>query len=662
MKWHREIGTGLLTVGLVMILTSCSLDTLLPPIPTDIAIPTVTIVPSATPVPIEVTATLTLTPTGISPAQAGTRLPQAAEAVTANNASRLQPFAWQGRGIPSHLALSRDGSLLAVSTTRGVFIFDPAALTELHRFETSQVQLVLAFSPRGDSVASAGVDGMISLWQVQDGRLLRQFNAGLYTTVTALAFSPDGARLVSTGMDRVTHIWQVADGTEEDPILDNARIVRLLSFAADSSRLFSWAPVEPVKVWNLDTHQKVRDIAVNSDDLGNKAINGVFSADGAVFAANTGLRVRVYSTRTGYTLQLLHLKEPAVYLLLSDDGSQLCVVAEKQLYLYQVGSKNDPLILPLPVDFLDAGGSAFTADGAALLWLDQGLSRWTLAQNSQSTSSITDFVPDYILASAFLDDPPVTLQVMLDGTLQTRDRAGLLEKSIHLDETGLNAAAISADGSRLATSAKQNGLVTWSADGKLQQTLASGTANDLSFSTNGLLAAAMADGRVVVWQADGGNVRLAVKMEDIPQQVLLSSDGKMLAARTSAEVFWWDISGSAARQVGRYAGYGMALSNDGQLLAVSRFSDAGQMIEIHSPISSDPLSVLNAGGAWMTFSPDSSLLAVGGDPLVLWHVRDGAALVQLPAGGLWGRPFFLNQGKLLALLGWDGGLRLWGIP
>jgi WD40 repeat protein len=64
----------------------------------------------------------------------------------------------------------------------------------------------------------------------------------------------------------------------------------------------------------------------------------------------------------------------------------------------------------------------------------------------------------------------------------------------------------------------------------------------------------------------------------------------------------------------------------------------------------------------MAFSPDDSLLAVGGNALTLWRLDQYSLAQQLPTAGLIGRPYFIQSGKLLALAGWDERLRLWGIP
>ena len=647
----------LLLSAVTGVILGCSMEQLLPPVPTGIPIPTVTITPTPSP-----TVTLTLTPTEIAPAQAGTPLPPAGVPITLENAGQMKVFARQGHGIAVRMSLSYDGNLLAAASTGGVYLFDAATLSEIRHIETTSPQMMAAFSPDSTLVATAGQNGMVSLWQVQDGRLLRQFDSGAFSSITAMIFSPDGTRLVTSDSDQVTHIWQVKDGIDQGTILDNARIIRLLSFSESADQLFSWAPVEPIKIWNLNTRQKVRDIAISVDDLGKNAINGAFSANGAVFAANSGMRIRVYNTKTGFISQLVRLKEPALFVLLSGDGSQLLVVGESQMGFYEMVSKTDPLLLPIPSSFPGPDRVLFGPDGKSLLLLNPELSSWKLEKNSEPAAGPAAFAPDFDIADAFPDSPQQSLSLMMDGSLQILDQTGVLQQSIQLDGGALSAAAITTDGSQLATSGKQKGVAIWTRDGKFIKTLSQLTANALAFSGTNLLAGAMPDGNLLLWQLPAGTVKQQLRLDTPPQQVALSADGKMLAVRSLGGVSLWDLSGSTPRQEGKYDGYGMALSPDGSLLAVSQFTGNDRSISIYRSGKSDPVSSLDAGSQWMAFSADGQLLAVAGDPLTLWHVDDGTLVQQFPTKGVLGRPYFIDQGRLLALVSWDGSRHLWGVP
>src|SRR5262249_43674698 len=67
----------------------------------------------------------------------------------------------------------------------------------------------MGYSPDGRSLASAGGDGAVRLWDAATGNETSCLN-GHRDRVHCVAFSPDGSLLASAGADRAIFLWDVA--------------------------------------------------------------------------------------------------------------------------------------------------------------------------------------------------------------------------------------------------------------------------------------------------------------------------------------------------------------------------------------------------------------------------------------------------------------------
>jgi WD40 repeat protein len=67
----------------------------------------------------------------------------------------------------------------------------------------------VAFSPRGDLVATGGYDGRARLWTLE-GQPVGEPLQGHRSVLTSLDFSPDGERIATAGLDNTVRLWTVS--------------------------------------------------------------------------------------------------------------------------------------------------------------------------------------------------------------------------------------------------------------------------------------------------------------------------------------------------------------------------------------------------------------------------------------------------------------------
>jgi WD40 repeat protein len=122
----------------------------------------------------------------------------------------------------------------------------------------------LAWSPdgpssspgRGSRLASAGADGVVSLWQVESlgGGAPPSVLRGDGWTVYGVAWRPDGGVLASSGWDNAIRLWDSATGSSLEVIRDRDHPDTLfwgLAWSPDGKRLASTTSGRGVLVWEV---------------------------------------------------------------------------------------------------------------------------------------------------------------------------------------------------------------------------------------------------------------------------------------------------------------------------------------------------------------------------------------------------------------------------
>jgi WD40 repeat protein len=111
----------------------------------------------------------------------------------------------------------------------------------------------IAFSPDGRLLASPGRGGLVNLWDVRTGRLVRAFEHNVGTAVHSLDFSPDGSILAISGGDSFASLWDVATGIQIGPRLTAGGRAAKVDFSPDGRRLLETHANGEGAVWDVDS-------------------------------------------------------------------------------------------------------------------------------------------------------------------------------------------------------------------------------------------------------------------------------------------------------------------------------------------------------------------------------------------------------------------------
>jgi WD40 repeat protein/serine/threonine protein kinase len=199
-----------------------------------------------------------------------------------------------------NVAFSREGRWLAAASGKELKIWNATTYKELRTIPGDSTFYCVAFSPDEKQIAAAGFSNfrmpfLVRVWDVANDNPPRVLSGNTWM-VRQVAFSPDGQHLASAGIDGTVRMWDVKTGKRIDiPALTPPCPSGSLAFSPDGKQLALGSNDQVVRVWDTTTW-KLRHEYRDSGGV----LSVAFSPDGKRLAwGSTDSTVKVWDLADG---------------------------------------------------------------------------------------------------------------------------------------------------------------------------------------------------------------------------------------------------------------------------------------------------------------------------------------------------------------------------
>ena len=616
-----------------------------------------------------------------------------------------------GKGWINAMKYSPDGTVFAVATSVGIWLYDTETYQETALLARNNMGVKgLVFSPDGATLASAERFGGITLWDVKaripkktglynssfhsdlvfnlDGKIFahaeykdiylydivtgedKHILKGDQDFITSIAFSPDGQTLASGSNDKTIYLWDVDTGKLKQTLEGHPDEVTRVSFSPDGDTLISVSKDMTIYCWDISIGERKKTLAdkgliTNQLDKPETVERVSFSPDANILATigfnNT---IRLWDTTTGTLIQTFPSQD-----------------TDKQEKDY----------------FKNIEGVFFSPDNRTVVGLaDYGKIRiWDV--NTGERKSLSEY-PGDVMEVCFSPDGKTLATGIFGGIIRLWDvNTGKHKKTLSHISTRYNRRfahdlkPLSPDGKKFVFGDSSGTVYLWDADTKKEMSLSGMDYNAIEYRYSTRTIISPDSQTLASWQADEGmNIRLwdfasgkhkrTLRGHKSPvKTVIFSPDSSMVASWSSegdTTILLWDVVTGRHKQT--LKGHprmveDVAFSPDGKTLAsggldgtirIWNSKTGKQGYAFMEKRFGNDLAAQSASVTVVMFNAEGNMLASGhkNGSIRLWNIETGESRQTLKGHtDAVSSISFAPDGKALASTSKDATARLWDL-
>ena len=441
---------------------------------------------------------------------------------------------------------SPDGGILAIASGLTITLLDTRTWLKLREFQADDHEiLMIAFTPDGRRLLSAGYSEAVRIWDLVSGEMTGQ-QILPEQPLSCFQISPDGTRLASGSRSGVVRIWDAMAGQALSRPFEHEGPVTGLTFTPDGRSLLTCSQDGTAQAWEIQ-HEKPRSPILKTDQPYSSAC---FTRDGRHVVGTSGATALMFEVTTGEPVgrPIIH-RNPIYRMKASPDGRELATAAwdgTARVWDLRTSEPQTPMLRHsrrlFGVAFSPDSRLVATAseDGTARLWdAETGNPKSPLLRHDAEVNDV-----------AFSGDSRWLVTASVDGTARlwsTNEGRSEWPEPIH--HNGIVwTAEFDPAGRRIVTASADRSAMVWDAQSRRPLTRPlrhQRGVNGARFSPDGRWVLTWSDdGMARVWDSRSGEpVSEPMRHRDRVTAAEFSPDGrKVLTGSLDGIVRLWDAS------------------------------------------------------------------------------------------------------------------------
>ena len=595
-----------------------------------------------------------------------------------------------GKGALGEVRFSPDGSRLAVSSSVGVWFYDPHTGKALDLLPQTDCAYTFAFaySRDGKTIARAIDDSKAQVWDVATKQRIGTLTK-YGRKITSIAYAPDGTTIITGNSDGGARVWDAETLQRRGTLRGHKGSVTAVVYSPDGTTIATgggWSSRlagrkerdDTVRLWDANTGEHVATFTGH-----NSTINALaFSPDSVTIAsASSDDTVRLWHVNAGQTkATLTGHKGSVTFVTYSPDGRTIASASrDKTVRLWDADTGKHKATLRGHTDSVTSvtyspdgrtlattSGRRYSKDNTVRLWnTNTGETQAILTGYNRINTVIHSPDGDITVSEGTqlpVAAPAEPQNISPDGKMiaivssfdtvqlldaRTGKRKATLRHTNPFDwiymmvtdrEYGIEAIAFSPDGNTLVTG---GGYYT----------------ND--------------EGTVSLWHTRTGKRKVIYKGTGYVSAVAFSPDGRTIAAGDWEDTvrLWNAVTGEELQRIrAKHKGGVLTLmySPDGNTLATGGGYDDNtvRLLDADTGKLKTTLKRPVAGVTSIAYSPDGNTIVTGtrNGKVQLWEATTGQYKTTFTGHTAVAFVAYSPDGKTIASRNRDGTVLLWGIP